>query len=85
MPRDVGDEIFFLPKGKPELRMTVRMNDKVVDPRGPYQRQLEDFVHASQTGAPPRVPGAEGLLSLKLMQQLYQNRKALPGGATSRG
>jgi hypothetical protein len=37
-----------------------------------FQRQLEDFVRAIQTGSEPRVSGERGLDSVALMEQCYQ-------------
>jgi predicted dehydrogenase len=42
-----------------------------------FQRQLEDFVDACQQGRAPRVDGAQGLLSLRLIEELYTQRKPL--------
>jgi UDP-N-acetylglucosamine 3-dehydrogenase len=37
-----------------------------------FQRQLEDFVRAIQTGTEPKVSGAAGLQSVALMERCYQ-------------
>jgi predicted dehydrogenase len=42
-----------------------------------FQRQLEDFVDACQQGRSPMVDGRQGLLSLRLLEELYTRRKAL--------
>jgi predicted dehydrogenase len=42
-----------------------------------FQRQLEDFVDACQQGRSPMVDGHQGLLSLRLLDELYTRRKAI--------
>ncbi len=43
-----------------------------------FQRQLEDFVRAIQTGSEPRVSGDQGLESVALMERCYQMTTPLP-------
>jgi predicted dehydrogenase len=42
-----------------------------------FQAQLEDFVRACRGGGEPRVTGQQGLLSLRLTEELYGNRVRL--------
>jgi len=42
-----------------------------------FQLQLEDFVNACHTGCAPRVDGRQGLESLRLLEQLYRNRRPI--------
>jgi len=40
--------------------------------------QLEDFVEACFAGRQPRVDGRQGLLSLRLIEEMYSHRQPLP-------
>lgn len=77
MSRDVGDDIYFVPNKNSNLRYSITTNDGVVDPRSAYQRQLEDFVHACQTGGRPLVSGNDGLRVVRLVDQLYSHRQSI--------
>jgi predicted dehydrogenase/nucleoside-diphosphate-sugar epimerase len=69
----------FRPRNGPELQMTL-------EERGPpcfqdnasnFQLQLEDFVATCRGQRPPLVDGQQGLLSVRLLDQLYSQRRQL--------
>lgn len=72
-------DIVFRPAAQPQVEQVVRRCGKPPYPQemSLFQRQLEDFVEACQQGRPPRVDGHQGLLSLRLLEDLYARRQAL--------
>jgi predicted dehydrogenase len=72
-------DIIFRAYAHPEVEQVVRRCGKSPYPQemSLFQRQLEDFVDACQQGRPPMVDGRQGLLSLRLLEELYTRRKAL--------
>jgi predicted dehydrogenase len=64
----------------PELESALTMRRTSESPVSPgeFVQQLDDFVAAARTGAPPMVSGRSGLASLRLLEELYRNRKPLP-------
>jgi len=78
----VGDtddaEVLFRAHGRREIEQVVRARDPAAIHRPPdvFQRQLEDFVAACVNGIKPQVAGHEGLLSLRLIEELYANRRS---------
>lgn len=46
--------------------------------RDVFRRQIEDFVTAIRDGREPFVPGCEGKRSIKLIDECYGSRRALP-------
>jgi hypothetical protein len=42
-----------------------------------FQRQLEDFAGACLEGRRPMIDGDQGLMSLRLHEELYARRKSL--------
>jgi len=72
-------DIVFRPSAHPQVEQVVRRCGKPPYPQemSLFQRQLEDFVEACQQERPPRVDGRQGLLSLRLLEDLYARRQAL--------
>lgn len=72
--------LIFQPRDNPKLRLTI-------GPKGPRvftpakedaQLEIENFVDACQGKAAPAVDGRQGLLSVRLLSELYAKRSALP-------
>jgi predicted dehydrogenase len=76
---DDADSITFRSHTHAQIEQLVRRNGKPHYPRkmNVFQRQLEDFVDACQQGRSPMVDGREGLMSLRLIEELYTRRKPL--------
>lgn len=77
MQRDSADYVEFLPAGDTRLRYTVRPNDRVVDPRSLYQRQLEEFIEACRGNRATIATGEDGLKVVQLVEKLYEIREPL--------
>lgn len=77
MASDAAETLTFRPHANPQLEYQVKPRGVGFDPRGLYQRQLEDFVHACQSGEPPCVDAATGALSSRLVADLYAAREHL--------
>jgi predicted dehydrogenase/nucleoside-diphosphate-sugar epimerase len=69
----------FRPRNAPQLQMTLEERGKLPFHRkaSNFQLQLEDFVAASRGQRPPLVDGGQGLLSMRLLDQLYSCRRQL--------
>jgi predicted dehydrogenase len=76
---DDSDSITFRSHTDPQVEQVVRRTGKPPYPTtmNVFQRQLEDFADACQQGRAPTVGGAQGLLSLRLIEELYARRKPL--------
>lgn len=84
---ETGDVVF--PMGRAPLYFRPRENPKlqtIISPRGrrvfsfakqDAQLQIENFVDACRGKAPPMVDGRQGLLSVRLLSELYSKRTAL--------
>lgn len=72
-------DLVFRPYAHPWVEQVVRRCGTFPYPQemSLFQRQIEDFVDACQQGRPPMVDGRQGLLSLRLLEELYTRRKAL--------
>ncbi len=72
-------EIIFREHSHPEIEHVLRRTGKpVFDPEiSEFQHQIENFVQAVNTNAPPWVDGEQGLMSLRLIESLYASRSAL--------
>ena len=72
-------DIIFRPSTHPQVEQVVRRGGTPLYPQemSLFQRQLEDFVDACQQGRSPMVDGRQGLLSLRLLEELYTRRQAL--------
>ena len=72
-------DIIFRPYEHPQVEQVVRRCGPFSYPQemSLFQRQLEDFVNACQQGRSPMVDGRQGLLSLRLLEELYTRRQAL--------
>lgn len=68
-------EIVLRPADRPGLRHVIRRDHGGAGQIDPFFLQLEDFVDACTTGRPPRVDGEQALLSLKLIEALYADRR----------
>lgn len=77
MGSDAAEHITFRPHANPSLEYQVKPRGIGYDPRGLYQRQLEDFAHACQSGQPVCVDGATGALPTRLVADLYAAREYL--------
>lgn len=71
-------DVVFRPNAEPDLEHIVR-------PRGSqrarvqppvFQLQIDDFVRACREGLPPRVDGRAGLMSMRLIDELYASRRS---------
>jgi predicted dehydrogenase len=76
---DEADDLIFRPHTYAQVEQVVRRRGKPPYPQGMFvfQRQLDDFVDACQQGRPPMVDGRQGLMSLRLLEQLYTRRKPI--------
>ncbi len=80
-------EIVFRSNSDPELEHIIRRRA----PAGPnntatvFQRQLEDFIDACRSKRIPEVDGHQGLVSLRLIEQLYSNRQTVNIDPYARG
>ena len=71
-------EIAFRMHAKPGVEQTVRRsNSPRLKGRSVFQLQLEDFVDAVRNRREPLVNGRQGLESLRLLEELYSNRRAV--------
>jgi predicted dehydrogenase len=55
------------------------------DARGELLMQLEDFVMAARDGRAPAVTGRQGLMSLRLIEDLYGRRAPLQSSVEAAG
>jgi predicted dehydrogenase/nucleoside-diphosphate-sugar epimerase len=71
--------LLFRPRQDPQLQIRLEARRKPRFPPGVsnFQLELEDFVAACRDRRPPLVDGEQGLLSVRLLDQLYSRRKAL--------
>ncbi len=75
--RDSDDaEIVLHPKSHPGLVEIIRP-ERTLPPRDVFLTQLEDFAQACLRKTEPHVTGSQGLQSLRLVEELYQNRSKL--------
>jgi predicted dehydrogenase len=76
---DDADSIIFRSHVHPQIEQVVRRSGNPPYPRemNVFQRQLEDFADACQQRRTPRVDGRHGLISLRLIEELYARRKTL--------
>jgi predicted dehydrogenase len=76
---DDADSILFRSHAHEQVEQVVRRSGAHPYARkmNIFQRQLEDFVDACQQGRSPMVDGRQGLLSLRLIEELYRRRKTL--------
>jgi predicted dehydrogenase len=70
-------EIMFREHAHPEMCQILRRRESpVFDPLvSEFRHQIENLVNAVETGAKPWVDGEEGLLSLRLIENLYANSR----------
>jgi predicted dehydrogenase len=70
-------DILFRDHSHPATEQVIRRRDApaVPEERSVFQLQIEDFVQACQRKQPPRVTGRQGVESLRLLEQLYTNRR----------
>lgn len=76
---DEADHLMFRPHTHVQVEQVVRRRGTPPYPQAMsvFQRQLDDFVDACQQGRSPMVDGRQGLLSLRLLEELYTRRKTL--------
>ena len=76
---DDADGIVFRSHAHEQVEQVIRRSGKPAYPRKMpvFQRQLEDFVDACQQGRSPMVDGRQGLMSLRLIEELYTRREPL--------
>jgi predicted dehydrogenase/nucleoside-diphosphate-sugar epimerase len=69
--------LLFRPRDNPDLEIALRRRGKPFFPPGVdnFQLQLEDFVAACREGRAPLVDAAQGLLSVRLLNDLYARRR----------
>ncbi len=78
--RDRPDaSIVLRPHASPLLEHIVQRRSTDLRPAAATEigRQLENFIESCRSGLPPLVGGAEGLQSLRLLEELYANRSQL--------
>jgi predicted dehydrogenase len=81
MSSDAAETILFRPARDPRLEYQVSLPERIGDSRSLYQRELDDFVAACQSGGQPAVDAMAGVESLKLLDRLYAARKPLGAGS----
>jgi len=76
---DDADDITFRPHTHAQVEQVIRRRGKPPYPpqMSVFQRQLNDFVDACQQRRSPMVDGCQGLMSLRLIEELYARRKAI--------
>lgn len=76
---DEADSLVFRPHTHAQVEQVVHRHGTPPYPQGMsvFQRQLDDFVDARQQGRSPMVDGCQGLMSLRLLEELYTRRKTL--------
>ena len=69
--------LLFYPRENPELELVLRRHGQPLFPPDVhnFQLQLEDFVAACREGKPPLIDARQGLLSVRLLNELYSRRK----------
>jgi predicted dehydrogenase/nucleoside-diphosphate-sugar epimerase len=69
--------LLFYPHENPELELVLRQHGRSFFPPGVnnFQLQLEDFVAACREERAPLVDAPQGLLSVRLLSELYSRRK----------
>lgn len=77
MASDAGDSIVFRPHDEPSLEFSVCERGAQIDPRGLYQRQLEDFAQACLDNGRPCVDATIGVESVRLVRGLYDARQSI--------
>ena len=77
--------LLFRPREDERLQIVLEPRGQPHFPRGisNFQLQLEDFVVACRGKRPPLVDGRQGLLSVRLLDQLYSTRGCLNGPGLS--
>jgi predicted dehydrogenase len=60
-----------------ETVFRARTDDRRSSGPGEFVLQLQDFIVAVRTGVSPMVPARSGLVSLRLIEQLYRKRRPL--------
>jgi predicted dehydrogenase len=68
--------VILRPADAPHLEMEVRPQGEAA-PGDPFQLQVEDFVEACQKKHAPRISAQQGLVSTRLMEELYACRQEL--------
>lgn len=71
--------LVFRPHASPDLEIVLRTRGKPWFPPDidNFQLELEDFVGACRDGRAPLVDARQGLLSMRLLEKIYANRKPL--------
>jgi len=77
LTEDDNAEIVFRPHSNPAIEQIVRRRFQRMTNNGPsvFQLQLEDFIRAVRDRRRPVVDGRQALESLRLIDQLYANRR----------
>ena len=72
--------VTFLPAGERALKHEISELParEALSDTDYFRLQIEDFAHAIQTGTRPRVTGREATASVRLIEQCYESRTALP-------
>lgn len=81
--RDGADAALrFRPAERPGLECRLARSAGPLVPEGVtmFQSQLEDFVAACRGAGPPMVSAEQGILAIRLVQDLYARRTPLPMG-----
>ncbi|PYV39915.1 MAG: hypothetical protein DMG06_21805 [Acidobacteria bacterium] len=75
--RDTDEaEIVFYPRESQNVAQVIQRRERPAAAPSVFQLQIEDFVDACLTHQSPRVDASQGLLSLKLLDDLYQHRSS---------
>jgi len=79
MASDAAESVLFRPRKDQALEYAVRKRAGDPDPRGLYQRQLEDFALACLNNTEPGVNAEAGVESVRLATRLYAARRPIDG------
>lgn len=75
---DNWTDLVLYPDDQPDLAINLSRISEKISAASPFQQQIDDFVLSCQQNRKPMASGEEGLLSLRLLEEAYQNREALP-------
>ncbi|WP_447968761.1 Gfo/Idh/MocA family protein [Nitrospira sp. M1] len=77
LPDNMKDLVLY-PYDQPDLSINLSRTNGKISQASQFQQQIEDFVLSCQQNRKPMVSAEEGLLSLRLLENAYQHREALP-------
>ncbi len=74
---DNQTDLVLHPNDQSNLILNLSNPDASVSEASQFQLQIEDFVRSCQKDCKPMVSAEEGLVSLKLIEEAYQNREKI--------